>query len=62
MSLKAGDERMQALVARHPDGLQLVHRLAKSFADSIVQSSAPLTMRPQPLTPNPQLGLIPNWD
>lgn len=38
---------MKQLLSQRPDGLQLVHKLAKSFADSIVQSTAPLTMRPQ---------------
>jgi hypothetical protein len=35
------------MLSKQPEALKLAHKLAYSFADSIMQSTAPLTMRPQ---------------
>jgi hypothetical protein len=44
---KGGEAVIAALEASQPDALKLAHKLAYSFTDSVLQSSAPLTMRPQ---------------
>jgi hypothetical protein len=47
VALKGGEQRLTELADAKPDALQLTHKLAYSFLDSMLQSSAPLTMRPQ---------------
>lgn len=41
------DLAVSEMLSRQPAALKLAQKLAYSFADSIMQSTAPLTMRPQ---------------
>lgn len=47
MAASEQEAAVKTLVDAKADVLKGVHKLAYSFADSIVQSAAPLTMRPQ---------------
>lgn len=47
VAAQEGDGPVSAMLSAQPDALKRAHKLAYSFADSIVQSTAPLTMRPQ---------------